>query len=372
MTKELFPSLQSAYPWTNTPVIVGAPMRLISTAPLAVAVSLAGGIGFIGAGSDLSALPEHLSNVASILSTTPLSSDVLPVGVGVITHAVSLPNLLSAIEPNKLNRPPPCAIWLFAPEKPEDLKEWSDEIRAISPMTKIWIQAGSVSEALQSTLSAHPDVLVLQGSDAGGHGLSQNASIVPLIPECMDALQLLVSSGQLDAMPHIVAAGGIAEGRGAAAALALGADAICLGTRLLASSEANISKGYQDEVLRASDGGLTTVRSRVYDKLRGTNHWPERFDGRGVVNGSYEDWKEGRMTEQKNIQMYEEALQKGDAGWGLQGRLTTYAGTAVGLVKEAAPAARIIREVREDCRATVHALSEKVKFHQASLYSISS
>lgn len=345
-------------------------MRLISTASLAVAVSRAQGLGFIGAGTDLSTLESYLHDAHRSLLHSPIPgidcTTTLPIGVGIITHAASLPQLITAITPSPDNkhRPPPAAIWLFAPHEPEDLKSWAEGIRnmplqAGHKSPQVWVQAGSVDEALASALATQPEVLVLQGVDAGGHGLTRCASIVPLIPEVADELAALHAHGKLPHVPHIIAAGGISEGRGVAAALALGAVGVCLGTRFLASEEANLADGYRAEVVRAGDGGINTVRSRVYDTLRGTTHWPERFGGRGVTNASWQDWeKAGETGLQENKQRYGEAMKMGDAGWGPQGRMTTYAGTGVGLVKDVKPAGTIVEELRDDCRNICARMSE--------------
>ena len=128
--------------------------------------------------------------------------------------------------------------------------------------TKIGIQIGTVTDAVEVARSCQPDVLVVQGLKAGGHGQAQGAGIVSLFPEVADTLQCI---GIKD-IP-LVAAGGIVEGRGAAACLALGACGIIMGTRFLASKEATIAKGYQGDVLRTT--GRTTGRTSVYDTRRG-------------------------------------------------------------------------------------------------------
>jgi len=208
---------------------------------------------------------------------------------------------------------------------------------------KIWIQTGTVADALEYTRLCQPSVLVLQGTDAGGHGLQIGASIITLIPEVSDALSTLPATIE---RPILIAAGGIADSRGVSAALALGAQGVSMGTRYLASPEAVVSQGYRKEVIRADDGGVNTVRSRLYDSLRGTSGWPERYGGRGVVNASWKDAQDG-MPEEENRKLYEEDMKRGDAGWGPTGRITTYAGTAVGLVREVKSAGDITREVRE-------------------------
>jgi nitronate monooxygenase len=122
-----------------------------------------------------------------------------------------------------------------------------------------------------------------------------------------------------------------------------------MGTRFLASPEAEISKGHQGDVLRARDGGVSTGRTTIYDRLRGTVGWPNIYGGRGVLNHSFWDHEKG-MDESENRRLYEEALKSGDDGWGEKGRVTAYAGTGVGLISEVKPAAAIVNEVREDSR----------------------
>jgi len=184
----------------------------------------------------------------------------------------------------------------------------------------------------------------VQGSDSGGHGLSQRASLMTLLPEVRDTFEKEGIAGI-----HLVAGGGIIDGRGAAAALALGADGLCLGTRFLASREVTIAKGYQDELLRVGDGGVSTVATSIYDMVRGYRDWPQNYMGRGVANRTFLDAVHG-MTEDENVEMYQEAVKMGDAGWGHEGRMTTYAGTGVGLLKEVSPAGDIVRSIQREAQ----------------------
>ena len=323
-------------------------MRLIANATLAAAVSIAGGLGFIGAGSEISTLSSELSQARDILTKANLSTSngVLPIGVGFLIWGAPLADTLAIIRnPENI----PAAVWLFAPRKPEQLKDWTEGVRkATDNKTKIWIQVTSIREALEAVKLASPDVLVVQGTDAGGHGAAQGAGIISLIPETIDAVTEHCNSSSSTPLPFFVAAGGISEGRGAAAALCLGAQGICLGTRYLAANEATIASGYRDAVLRASDGGTTTIRSSVYDQLRGTTEWPAGYGGRGVLNASYRDHEAG-VTFEDNKKLYDEAVASGDKGWeGDRARLTTYAGTGIGLVKTVMSAEAITREVRDD------------------------
>ena len=328
-------------------------MRLIALAPLAVAVSEAGGIGFLAAGTEVKSLKEELLKAADLVKRSSLKSahdGILPIGVGFINWNIHLDHALEACEDNM-----PAIVWFFAPQQNEDLAEWTEGFRKFSKgRIKVWIQVGTVSDALQIAGTCRPDVLVIQGADAGGHGLVQSAGTLTLLPEASDTLH----EAGLGDIP-LFAAGGIVEGRGTAACLALGADGVVMGTRFLASKEASIPKGHQNDVLRTSDGGVSTVRTKVYDQLRGTADWPAHFNGRGIINQSFLDAQDGKTVEE-NKMLYQEALSKGDHGWGEVGRLTAYAGAGVGLVKQIKPARDILEEVRNDTVILLSKLSKSL------------
>lgn len=346
------------YPWTKAPLLASAPMLNIAMPPLAVSVSSSGGLGFLAAGFDVSNLEHNLEEAANRVKQSEgaapqfyAEKGILPIGVGFINWGADLNLSVAAIQ-----KYTPCAVWFFGPKsQPDDLVPWAEQVRAVtSGKTQIWVQVNSVTEAISVARTLRPDVLVVQGSDAGGHGLARSASIVTLVPEVRDALR----EQQVGHIP-ILAAGGIADGRSVAASLALGASGAVMGTRFLASSEANIARGYQAEILRASDGGLSTVRSTVYDRVRGIKGWPARYDGRGVINESYTDAVERGMGDDENKRLYDEELKEGDSGWGPNGRLTTYGGTGIGLVNESLPAAVIVENVLLEAEGTITDLTAK-------------
>jgi nitronate monooxygenase len=323
---------------------------------------MAGGLGFIGSGNDqsnLKAVLEHvkeLCNDAGLPNVDSSGKITLPVGVGFLNWGADLKVSLELLAHYR-----PIAAWFFAPRTLASLVEWTEKTReATGGVTKIWIQIGGVSEALEVCQVCKPDVLVVQSNDAGGHGLNKCAGLTCLLPEVIDGVDALVATGKLKESPTIIAAGGIAEGRGVAAALALGAEGVVMGTRYLAAHEAEITDGYKAEIVRAGDGGQTTARSSVYDTLRGTTDWPEGYGGRGVVNKSYHDAMSG-MSWDDNRKLYNEAVEMGDKGWGEHGRMTTYAGTNVGLVRKMQSAKDITEEVRKEARIVLSRLQERTK-----------
>lgn len=358
-------SLHKDYPWTKPPLVIAAPMRVFTGPALAAAVASAGGLGFIGPGIKPESTSEDLKQFGQDRAAQKDKNGGLPVGVGFQLWNGDLDQAAEAVRTYK-----PCACWLFAPKNGQaDVDLWTRRLREASPSIKIWLQVGTVSEAIaaaESTGGGRPDVLVVQGSESGGHGrTSDGASWTTLLPEISDALDAKVHGKHpADAERNIalVAAGGIADGRGIASALAVGADGVAMGTRFLASSEARISKGYQDAVVQASEGGKNTVRTHLYNHLRGTFGWPEdQWAPRTIVNKSWEDHRAGVAFEELKLK-HDGALKKGDAAWGKdEGRTATYAGEGVGLVREVKSAKDIVQEERNKARAILSGFTNEYR-----------
>ncbi|GKT99235.1 nitronate monooxygenase [Fusarium langsethiae] len=339
----------SQFPWTTSPAIIGAPMRIMSGPQLALEISKAGGLGFVGPGAKPEDTSKDLITVQELLCDSPskalpsaFPSDYLPVGVGFQLWNGDLKSAVEAVREHK-----PCAAWLFAPRRgQEELDEWTFEIREAYPGIQVLIQIGTVQESIEVARSEHrPDALVVQGAEAGGHGRATDGlGLMALFPEIADQVQ--------DCGIALFAAGGIADGRGVAAALSLGATGAVMGTRFLAATEARISKGYQQEVVRATDGAQCTAKTMLYNHLRGTMGWPEQYSPRGIVNQSFHDHKAGVDFEELK-KRHDEAVESGDKGWGPEGRLATYAGAAVGLVHDVQEAGVIVKRVQSEVKEII-------------------
>ncbi|HLQ93928.1 MAG TPA: nitronate monooxygenase, partial [Xanthobacteraceae bacterium] len=141
------------------------------------------------------------------------------------------------------------------------------------------------------------DVIVAQGTEAGGHGWALR-STMPFVPSVVDAL----AARAPDVL--VLAAGGIADGRGLAAALMLGADGVLMGTRFWATQEALIPDAAKAKVVAAT--GDETIRTSVYDVVRG-RIWPPGYTGRLMRNDFIEKWQ-GR--EKELAQVHGEELRK--------------------------------------------------------------
>ncbi|KAK3715239.1 hypothetical protein LTR37_007206 [Vermiconidia calcicola] len=340
-------ALQKSLSWTKSPLIVNAPMGGFAGAELSIAVSKAGGLGQIGAVNDMNNLDSQLDKVDRALDRV---DGLLPIGVGILVFITKLEEAVPVLEKHK-----PAVVWLFAAKELDDYATWASRLRTVLPKSQVWVQVGSVDAALKVAKTVQPDVLCIQGSDAGGHGYEKGAGIISLVPEVSDAL---AANGH--DIP-LVAAGGIVDGRGAAAALALGAQGVVMGTRFIAAPETNVHSLYQEALLAASDGGQSTTRSKLFDNLRGPNIWPVAYDGRSIVMESFEEHESGVDIEEIR-RKHNEAVKAEDAGLGVdgKGKAAIWAGTAVGIVKKVQPAGEIVEEVRNAARKALEAVNSKL------------
>ncbi len=198
---------------------------------------------------------------------------------------------------------------------------------------------GTADEA-RSAAAAGVDVVVAQGWEAGGH-LQSDVATMPLVPRVVDAVDV-----------PVVAAGGIADGRGIAAALALGADGAWLGTRFVATEEANVVDDYRERVAAAE--ATDTIRTDLFDK-----GWPGR-QHRVLANSTVETWAEagrppsgerpgeddivGAYPGGQSVERYGDDLPVGGATGDTEA-WAQYAGQSAGLTDEVRPAAEVVRDL---------------------------
>jgi nitronate monooxygenase len=235
-----------------------APMGLSAGGALAAAVADAGGLGLVGAASgDPAWLDRELPIVAGGTEGAW--------GVGFLTWAIKA----SAVE-HALSYRPRAVMLSFGDPAP-----YTELIRGAG--AALIVQVTDLAEARQA-LAAGADLIVAQGTEAGGHGARRGRSTLPFVPIVVD----------LVAPTPVLAAGGIADGRGVAAALALGAAGALIGTRFQATPEALVDPAISKAILAGR--GEDTERSAVLDIARGSP-WPAKYTGRTLSHPFLDQWR---------------------------------------------------------------------------------
>lgn len=185
---------------------------------------------------------------------------------------------------------------------------------------------------VRAALDAGAQAIVAQGAEAGGHGASR--ATLTLVPEVADLLTARAPQTLL------LAAGGIADGRGLAAALLLGADGALIGSRFWAAEEALVPAGFHAAALAAD--GDATLRSSAPDAAR-LYDWPAPFTIRTLRTAFTDRWApdpSGLRADPAARSAWAAAQQSGDAAAG-----SPVAGEAVGLIRRIAPAADILSDI---------------------------
>ena len=289
--------------------IVLAPMASVSGGKLAAAVSNAGGLGLVGGGYGD---PDWMRRELHICS----EKTDKPWGLGLITWAAApeAVELALSYEPNAF-------MLSFGDPRPY--------ARTIIAAGCTFIcQVQDVEGALLAQ-DAGADIIVAQGTEAGGHGAVR--STLPLVPAVVDAVQPI----------PVLAAGGIADGRGLAAAFMLGAQGVLMGTRFYAATEALGHQKAKAEIVEARGG--ETHRTRVFDLVRGRD-WREPYTGRALRNQFGERWD--KREEELRSKLDEEARRFGMAqDSGDFETAMIWAGEAVDLISDVLPAADIVRHI---------------------------
>lgn len=307
--------------------IVQAPMAGVAGGRLAAAVSAAGGLGMVAGGyAGELGYDEHWRDELALAGEAR-------VGIGFIGWA--LKRHPAALDVALAARP----AALFLSFGGLDL---APRIAAAGVPLIVQVQdRGQFDAALDAGAAA----VVAQGTEAGGHGGARTT--MTLVPEIADAL-----AGRSPETP-LLAAGGIGDGRGVAAALALGADGVVIGTRFWAAAEALTPAAMTDRAIAAT--GDDTIRTTAVDALRGMD-WPRPFSFRVMKNRLTDDWanREAEAEAARGTLMmdYARARAAGDLD-----TIATVAGEAIGLIHDRPPAADIIAELVRSAETAAARLS---------------
>ena len=292
--------------------IVSAPMAFAGGGALAASVSHAGGLGLIGGGyGDPTWIEEQFAAAGSAR-----------IGIGFITWSLrKSPSLLT----EALQHRPAAVMLSFGDPRP-----FADEVRAAG--AKLLCQCQNMDH-VEDALDVKADVVIAQGAEAGGHGALRGT--LTLVPEAADFL------ARHSANTLLLAAGGIADGRGLAAALMLGADGVLVGTRLWAAKEALVKEGHHQAIIATNGDG--TLRTRIPDIARQIP-WPRGFTARIRRNAFTERWH-GREEElERNVAVegprYRQAFEAGDPD-----NTAVWFGEACGMIHAVEPAAAIVERM---------------------------
>lgn len=302
---------------TKYPLLQGG-MAWVADACLAAAVSNAGGVGIIAAAN----MPPELLQ-QELIKIRELTDKPFALNIMLLSETAG-----DALELAAKYRVPIVTTGAGKPGKVLDL---------LKPLGTIVIPViASVAHARRVARQG-ADAVVAEGSEAGGH--IGDLTTMALIPQVVDAIDI-----------PVVAAGGIADGRGIAAAFALGAEGVQVGTRFLCCNECTVHPNYKQAVLKAGDRSSVVTGKPTGHPVRSLhNKLTRKFEEIESLGASIEEIQAlgaGRLRA---------AVVEGDVEWG-----SVMAGQIAGLVNEIHPASQIISEMFTEAEATVRSLTEKL------------
>ena len=321
--------------------IIQAPMGGAVGPALAAAVSNAGGLGMLPLWRlDIDAMRRQIREMRSLTSR--------PFGVNLVLEIPQEERLAVCLDEG-------VSIISFFWRNPASLGDPASLVpRAKAGGAIVLHTVGSADDAKRA-VGCGVDIVVAQGWEAGGHPRGMVATM-PLVPAVVDAVRPTL----------VVAAGGIADGRGLAAVLALGAAGAWVGTRFLASHEATIHRRYQELLLRARETD-TVYLENLFDVL-----WPNT-PHRTLRNKTIEAWEaagrpasgqrpgEGEVIATSQSRGPIVRYQSCTAGADVEGdidALSLWAGQGVGLVSKLQPAGDIVREIADEARLILRQLAQ--------------
>lgn len=286
------------------PVFQGG-MAWIADGKLAAAVSEGGGLGIIAAGNAPGDYVREQIRIARKLTDKPI-------GVNIMLLSPSADEVAEVVIDEKVE-----VVTTGAGNPSKYINQWIDAGIKVIPVV-----ASVAMAKLMTRLGA--SALIAEGGESGGH-VGELTTIV-LVPQVCDATSL-----------PVIAAGGIADGRGVAAAFMLGAQGVQMGTRFLSATECSIHPSYKEKILKATDLCTMVTGKRLGHPVRSLRTQFARDYSKAEYGGMSDDELEAMATG-----ALRRAVQEGDNDKGcfLSGQIAS-------MVKKEQPAAEIIREVME-------------------------
>lgn len=296
-------------------------MAWIADGKLAAAVSNGGGLGIVAAGNAPASYVREQIKTASSLTDKPF-------GVNIMLMSPFADEVAQAVAEERV-----AVVTTGAGNPSKYMEQWKAAGIKVIPvvasvaMAKLMTRVGAAA-------------LIAEGGESGGH-VGELTTMV-LVPQVCDATDL-----------PVIAAGGIADGRGMAAALMLGACGIQVGTRFLSAYECNIHKNYKDKILKANDLATVVTGKRLGHPVRSLrtqftrDYLKAEYDSSTVSDEELEAMGTGALRL---------AVQEGDVNRGC-----FLAGQIAAMVKKEQPAAEIITEIMDEAETVLRSADKWVK-----------
>jgi enoyl-[acyl-carrier protein] reductase II len=302
----------------NYPIIQGG-MAWVATAELAAAVSNAGGLGIIGAGNAPGAFVKN--EIQKIKNMTSK-----PFGVNIMLLSPFIEEVINVVYEERV---PVVTTGAGNPGK------YIDGFKKIG--TKIIPVVPSVALAKRMEQEG-VDAVIAEGMESGGHVGEQTT--MALVPQVVDGVKI-----------PVIAAGGIADGRGFVSALALGAQGVQMGTVFVCSKECTAHENYKEAIIKANDRGtVVTGRATGHPVRIIKNKLFREFERLDKTNAPLEEYEKlgaGRLRT---------AVIDGDVNYG-----SVMAGQIGGMIKEIRPVREIIENILREAFDTINKVSATVK-----------
>jgi len=300
------------------PILQGG-MAHISDAKLAAAVSECGGLGIISAANgDVNKLEEQIDTASSLTSK--------PFGVNIMLQGTNIPEIAELVAHKKV-----AVVTTGAGNPDKYVSMWKAAGIKVIPVV--------ASTALAKLVCRNgADAVIAEGGESGGH--VGELTTMAIIPQVCDAVDV-----------PVIAAGGIADGRGVAASFMLGAQGVQIGTRFLTAYECNISRTYKDKVLKAGDISTIVTGRRLGHPVRSL----KTPFSRSYAKAEYTDISDNDL-EMMAVGSLKAAVVDGDAKNGC-----FLAGQISGLVNKEQSVSEIITEIMSETEIILNGAKKWVK-----------
>jgi len=294
------------------PILQGG-MAWVSDAVLAAAVSNAGGLGIIAAGNAPASYVQEQIKKAKTLTDKPF-------GVNIMLMSPHANDIAQTVANEKVS-----VVTTGAGNPSKFMKMWTDAGIKVIPVVP---STGLAKMSQRSGAAA----VIAEGNEAGGH--VGELTTMALVPQVKDVVDI-----------PVIAAGGIGDGRGIAAAFMLGASGVQLGTRFLVAKECYIHQNYKDKVITAKDIDTISTGKRLGHPVRSL----KTPFSRDLFNKEYDASITNEELESLGVGALQLAAVEGDLNKGC-----FLAGQISGLIKKEQTAKEIIEELMEEAKAALH------------------